>query len=101
MVKWADYCIWTKHYDLEHKRIVNVKLFPDKEDGLGTESEWTRTQVVSAIEAGTAFVTILKKPDKNFKRGQDVHIITVDGVKYIRTDQNKTKADNLENLPEY
>ena len=37
----------------------------------------------------------------NGRGGQGVHIIVVDGEGFIRTDANKKKGDNLENLPEF
>jgi hypothetical protein len=101
MAKWADYGISHVRYDNERTHIVKVKVREDKGETLSEAKEWTRDQVVSAIERGKTFVTILKGSNDKWRRGQDVHVITVDGVKYIRTDQNKEASDNLENLPEF
>jgi hypothetical protein len=101
MDKWADYGISHVRYDDDQTHIVKVKVREDTGDKLVNPKEWTREQVVSAIESGKTFVTILKGGDDKWQRGQDVHIITVDGVKYIRTDQNQEASDNLENLPEF
>ena len=101
MAKWADYGISEVRYDEDRTHIVKVKVREDKGDTVGPAEEWARKQVVSAIEGGTTFVTILKGSDGKWKKGQDVHIITVNEVKYIRTDQNRKAADNLENLPEF
>jgi len=101
MAKWADYGISKVRYDEERTHIVKVKVREDRGDKLGPAEEWARKQVVSAIEGGTTFVTILEGSDGKWKKGQEVHIITVKGVKYIRTDQNAEASDNLENLPEF
>lgn len=101
MEKWADYGISAVRYDDERKHIVKVKVREDKGDKLGQAVEWTREQVVSAIEGGKTFVTVLKSDEGKWQRGQDVHTITVNRVKYIRTDQNRVASDNLENLPEF
>lgn len=101
MEKWADYGISKVRYDSEQTHIVKVQVHEDKGDTFGAAAEWPRSRVVSAIERGTTFVTILKGADGKWQKGQDVHIITVDGVKYIRTDQNRRASDNLENLPEF
>jgi len=53
------------------------------------------------LDAGKTFITITKSADNKWTKGQEVHIITVGGVKYIRTDKNQKAADNLENLPEF
>jgi hypothetical protein len=101
MAKWADYGISHVRYDDERTHIVKVRVREDKGDKLGPAEEWARKEVVSAIESGTTFVTIVKVSDGEMKKGQDVHIITVKGAKYIRTDQNAEASDNLENLPEF
>ena len=101
MEKWADYGISKVRYNAERTHITKVKVHEDKGDTIGSAAEWTRNQVVSAIEGGKSFVTILQGNDNKWKKGQDVHIITINGVKYIRTDQNRRASDNLENLPEF
>ena len=101
MAKWADYGISEVRYNVARNHIVRVKVHEDKGDTIGRAEEWTRSQVVSAIERGKTFVTILKGSDNKWRKGQDIHVVTVNGVKYIRTDQNRTASDNLENLPEF
>ena len=101
MEKWADYGISSVRYNDRRTHIVKVKVCEDKRDKFGDAEEWSRNQVVSAMERGKTFVTIFKDADDKWSRGQDVHIITVNGVKHIRTDQNRRASDNLENLPEF
>lgn len=101
MNKWADYGISSVEYNAQRTHIVKVKVHLDNGDTIGAAEEWSRSQVVSSIEQGKTFTTILKGTDGRWKKGQDVHIVTVKGAKYIRTDQNQTAADNLENLPEF
>lgn len=101
MEKWADYGISVARYDDERKHITRVKVHEDTGDSMGASEEWTRTKVVSPMEQAKTFVTILKGNEGEWKKGQDIHIITVNNVKYIRTDQNRTASDNLENLPEF
>jgi hypothetical protein len=101
MEKWADYGISSVRYNDQRTHIVKVKVHEDKGDSVGNAEEWLRTQVVSAIERGQTFVTILKGTDNKWKKGQDVHIVAVNKEKYIRTDQNQEASDNLENLPEF
>ncbi|MCI0730563.1 MAG: DUF3892 domain-containing protein [Chloroflexi bacterium] len=101
MEKWADYCISKVRYNSERTHIVKVEVREDKGDSLGTASEWTRSQVVSAIDRGSTFATILLDANNKWRKGQDVHTVTVNGVKYIRTDRNNKESDNLGNLPEF
>jgi hypothetical protein len=101
MNKWANFGISEVRYEDRHTRIEKVKVHEVKGDSIGDAKEWSREWVVSAIGLGITFVTILKVSDVNWKKGQDVYIITVNAVKYIRTDKNRKASDNLENLPEF
>ncbi len=101
MTVWADYGISKVRYNSERTHIVKVMAHQDNGSSMGTGTEMTRSQVVAAIERGTTFVTILRASDGKWNKGQDVHTVTVNGVKYIRTDGNSRASDNLENLPEF
>ena len=57
--------------------------------------------MVNKIESNYTFVTVTKDEDGNWNKGQEVHIIEVNGTKYIRTDKNSDEDDNLGNLPEF
>lgn len=100
MAKWANYGISKVRYNNERTHIVKVEVRTDQGDSFGAPAEWYRSQVVSSIENGASFVTIFQRNGK-WQKGQDVHIVTIRGVKYIRTDRNSRAADNLENLPEF
>jgi hypothetical protein len=101
MEKWADYGISKVRYNDDHSHIEKVKVHRDNGDSIGSPEEWSRSSVVSAIGNGNTFVTILESSDNKWTRGQDVHIVTINGIRYIRTDQNRKASDNLENLPEF
>lgn len=101
MTAWADYGISKVRYNSERTYIVKVMVHRDNDTSMGTGTEMTRSQVVSAIDRGTTFVTILYASDGKWKRGQDVHTVTVNGIKFIRTDRNSRASDNLENLPQF
>lgn len=100
MDKWADYCISAVRYNSTGAHIEKVKVHVDNGDSIGAASEWFRTDVILALEKGNSFVTITKNEGK-WNKGQDVHIIHVNGKKYIRTDTDSTASDNLENLPRF
>ena len=46
------------------------------------------------------FVTAYLREGK-WQRGEDVRTVVVHGERYLRTDGNSVKADNLGSLPEY
>jgi hypothetical protein len=100
MAKWADYCISRVRYNEKHSHIVKVEAMPDNGENLGAKVEFTREDVVAKIDRGITFVTITLSEGK-WKKGEDVRIVKINGVKYIRTDQNQKESDNLGALPEY
>ena len=99
MAKWADYGISAVRYSADEIHIDKVKVHEDKDTTMGPAVEKTRKQVVAGIKLGQSYVTILKGNDGKWKRGEDIHIIVIDDEEFIRTDANKKKSDNLENLP--
>lgn len=101
MAKWADYCISAVRYNQEKTHIVKVIAHEDSGGSLGAGNEMARISVVAKIEGGKSFVTIYKNSDGKWTKGKEVQIIKVDGEKFIRTDANHKKCDNLENLPEF
>ncbi len=100
MTKWADYCISAVHYNTAETHIERVHVHVDTGDTIAAPTEWARSQVVSAIERGSSFVTIYNR-NSQWHRGEDVRVVLVNGIKYIRTDTNYRAADNLGNLPRY
>ena len=101
MAKWADYGISEVRYDLAENHIVAVMCHEDTGDSIAAGVEITRATVVTRIESGKTFVTIRKNSEGKYVRGEDVRVVEIDGAKYIRTDANKTKADNLGTLPRF
>ena len=100
MAKWADFGISAVRHSSDEAYIDKVKVHEDKDTKIGPGIEKTRKQVIAGMKLGQTYVTILKDNDGKWK-GQGVHIIVVDDEEFIRTDANKKKSDNLENLPEF
>jgi hypothetical protein len=101
MAKWADYGISAVKYDTEKRHIVAARVHVDKGETIESGAEWKRTEVVSAIERGNTFVTILKNAEGKWKKGESIGLVEVNGKKYIRTDANKKESDNLGELPTF
>ncbi|AEG18166.1 DUF3892 domain-containing protein [Methanobacterium paludis] len=99
-MKWADYGISAVKYNSTDTHIEKVRVHLDNGDTLEPASEWLRTDVISALEKGKTFVTIIEDAGK-WAKGQKVHIIPVDNAEYIRTDTNNTASNNLDKLPKF
>ena len=102
MASTADYGISAKRKSDDPKRIIQVEI-RNIAPTVGAPQTWTRQQVVDAIETyKKRIITIYKKPGSgSWTEGEDVLVVTIDGVKYIRTDANKVKEDNLGSLPDF
>ena len=100
MAKWADYGISRVRYNEKHSHIVIVEARLDNVDTIGPPIEMVRETVVKKLKDGETFVTIPLK-DGKYKKGEDVRIVKIIGVEYIRTDQNQKESDNLGEVPEF
>ncbi len=98
--KWADFCITAVRYDARHEHIVAVRARADNGSTLEAEKEYTRQTVAEAIDRGTTYITVYEKAGQ-WTHGARVEVIVVERVKYLRTDSNRTKFDNLGELPEF
>jgi hypothetical protein len=101
MDKWADFGISAVKFNDAHTHINKVRAHPDNGDKMGAPVEQARTDIVNAIKKGITFVTIFKGSDGNWKKGQAVYIIKINGVEFIKTVDNGKSVDNLDNLPEF
>ncbi len=95
----ADYVITGKKMNDARTRIVAAEVRQDQGEDHGKPEMWGRGQVITAIEYGKSFLTARKSP-MSWTRGWKIHIVVVDGQKFIRTDGNAVKADHLGELPD-
>jgi hypothetical protein len=96
----ADYGITGVKYNGIGKYIEWVKVGKFTGSSFGIRENWLRTKVISEFEEGKTFITVLKQGDR-LKKGLEVNIVTVDGKKYIRTDNDSKNSDNLKDIPEF
>ena len=100
MSKSADYFISKVSYNTNHTRIVYVKQHVVHDgnkfdDGVVA----SRSTVVSNLNTST-YMTIIQTTN-SWNVGDKVIRYLIDGEYFIRTDGNKTKSDNLGELPEF
>lgn len=100
MSKWADFGVFRAKYNRDHTAIVEVEVRPDLGENFGNPQKAARADVVAAIERGVTLVTVYSREGKSAK-GEDVRAVPIHNQKYIRTDNNSIRADNLGSLPEY
>jgi hypothetical protein len=98
--KLADYLISAVRYDQAETHIEAVQVRTDDGEKVSQPSRLTRNNVITMLGEGSMFITIYAKDDK-WHRGATVKTVVIDGGTWIRTDADKTKADNLGDLPRY
>jgi hypothetical protein len=97
----ADFYIEKVRYNKDHTRIVWVSVRQDSSSKLSGPYNMVRKKMVSLLHDGKQFMTIFRNEEGKYRKGQKILVISVKGSEYIRTDQNLTEGDQLENLPEY
>ena len=98
-----DYVITEVSYDNDHSRITHVKrvVYDDSENTFGSESVTSRQTVVSSIESGDEYYTVPTDGNGGYTWGDSVDVVNINGEKFIRTDGNRVRGDNLGELPEF
>jgi len=94
------YGITEKAYSQDRRRITHLKIVPIVNNNVGTYSIQTREHVISLIESGNEFWTLIFK-NNQWNLGAKVEVVLTIHGKYLRTDKNNISEDNLENLPEF
>ena len=102
MASWKSNVIVAVRFRDEKKHILQVKWRSYKSGSLVPGGTLTRQEVISYIESGCGFVTAYYNSSKRFwQLGEDVHVVSYGGQKFIRTDNNSVGEDNLQSLPEF
>ncbi len=96
----ADYGVTGVKYDSMGKYIEWVKVGKLTGSSFGMRENWLRTKVISELENGKIFITVLKHGDR-LKKGLEINVVNVNGKKYIRTDNDNKDSDHLKDVPEF
>jgi len=102
MSGWGDYAITAVRYNNDDTRIKQVKRKEVEPDVLTNTKTVDRSAVVAGIESGDNYTTAIWNEDsENWSLGDEIHVLEVNGEKFIRTDQSNTEEDNLGGLPTF
>lgn len=102
MEKWADFLISAVRYNTDHTHIEYLVIQADNGDTVAIPPYIeSRRQIVGNIKKKLSYLTITRTKEGKWKQGQKVIIVKINEVEYIKTVENKTEDDNLENLPEF
>jgi hypothetical protein len=95
-----DYYVSAVSYNSDKTHIAKLRVHKAAEDGSAESPvEMSRPQVIELINKGKTFSTIVRGSDKKWTLGAKLEIIQVT-TDYLKTKNDKSTKDNLENLPE-
>ena len=101
MDKWADYLISAVRSNPGMQSIDSVEVHSDFGNIVCETCIMPRALVIEQIKNGRRFATVFRTPIVKWRKGQDVRVVTVGGVDYLRTDSNSVASDNFDNVPEF
>lgn len=99
MARWANYLVSAVQRTTDGD-IARVVVHIDEGDTVGTGKIYDATVVISLIEKGSTFCTIVWNYNTGgWNRGALIDTVERNGWIYLRTIRDKTRRDNLGNLP--
>lgn len=99
-MKWSDFCISAVRYNQARTHIDAVRVHEHLGKSLSNGEVWSRQRVVSTIDAGYTFTTVVADANGYWLQGAAVNVVQVGRQRFLRTDRDQWEADNLGNLPE-
>ena len=98
MDKWADYLISEVSYDSEH--LISFALrHQETEQGITKGKLIDRLTIASDIKNGLIYITIYSGKN-SWKKGNKIHLFSIEGTPYLRIDGNKVKLDHFGDIQE-
>jgi glutathione synthase/RimK-type ligase-like ATP-grasp enzyme len=61
---------------------------------------FSREDIISNMKNGVTFTTVFKTAMGKWRKGDDVHLVTVNTQDYLRTDDQCIAQDQFDNVPE-
>ena len=101
MAKWADYLISEVQYSSIRRLIQKVKQHEDLDGSVSNSKIIDRAIVASNLKQGKSYMTIHNGISETWKRGKKITTFRLGEEYFIRSDENKVKRDNLEDLIEF
>ena len=99
-----DYFVYAVHYTNNNKtHIQKIKAFKlNSNDMLSDSKEFSKNEIISLIDTKSSkFATIYKNSNGHYNAGKEIITYSIENDKYIKTERNEKKIDNLGELIEY
>ena len=102
MDKWADYLISAVKTSSNQKYIDSVECHSDFGCVVCENIVLSRTDLIINMKKGCSYATVFRTAIGKWRKGQEIHLINVDGEDFLRTDSKTAVAsDNFVDVPEF
>ena len=96
----TDFYISKKKMDDDRTRIIAVLVHPSINGIVYEGKRWSRSEVVASIKAGKTFRTVTRRDNGRWNVGDQVQVVKVHRLDFIKTATNNKEEDNLGELPD-
>ncbi len=100
MQKWADYLISSVKTKTGESTIDSLEIHSDFGNMVCETVIASRAAVIANIKKGVTYSTVFKTAMGKWRKGDDVHLVTVNGKEYLRTDSELVERDQFDEVPE-
>ena len=101
MDKWADYLVSGVRSNVGQTRVTVLQIHSDFGNIVSETLIISRADVISKIKSGCRYATVFKTAIGKWRKGEDVHVVTINGEDYLRTDTKNVPSDNFDEVPEF
>jgi hypothetical protein len=102
MDKWADCLVSAVRTNPDQLHIDFVECHSDFGCVVCENLILSRAELITNIKKGSTCTTVFRTPMGKWRKGQDVHLVVVDGKEFVRTDlKNNIASDNFDDVPEF
>jgi hypothetical protein len=102
MDKWADYLVSAVKTNSDQKHIDFVECHSDFGCVVCENIIVSRVDLIINLKKGCTYATVFRTAIGKWRKGQEVHLVNVNGEDYVRTDLKDTYAsDNFDEVPEF
>jgi hypothetical protein len=101
MDKWADYLVSAVKSGQDQKRIDSVECHSDFGCVVCEVIILSRADLIANMKKGCTYTTVFRTAIGKWRKGQDVHLVNVNGEDFVRTDVKTASSDNFDDVPEF
>jgi hypothetical protein len=98
--KWADYLVSAVRTHPNQNRIESLEVHSDFGNMVSETALLSREDVIANIKKGVTYSTVFRTAMGKWRKGEDVHLLTINGEDYLRTDTENTPQDQFDDVPE-